>query len=179
MNLERGVKLALAISEVEDQRFEEALRSLIAPAYRLAFGMLHDRNDAEDAVQDASFKAWRKRANLRAGSDLKPWFLAIVANQCRSVRRGRWWSVTKLWDPTLRVEFPDDSVVEGAAIRAALKCLDHRHRLALVLYYYLDLTADQVAEITGDSPAAVKSRIRRGVRKLGPILNLGGDHVNG
>src|SRR2546428_4581430 len=102
----------------EEQDFEAALRPLIQPAFRLAFGMLHDRQEAEDAVQEASFKAWNRRGNLRPGSAMRPWYLAIVANQRRSVRRGRWWSVAKVGITPQRIEFPDNNVVESAEIRA-------------------------------------------------------------
>src|SRR5580765_1060546 len=77
--------------------FAALIEPLLDPAYRLAAVMLADRSTAEDAVQEASIKAWRKLGQLRgdAGS-LRPWFLSIVANECRMVRRQRWWSVAKV-----------------------------------------------------------------------------------
>ena len=44
---------------------------------------------SEDAVQEASIKAWRKLPGLRDRAALMPWFLSIVANECRSVRTFR------------------------------------------------------------------------------------------
>src|SRR4030088_912220 len=64
------------------------LRPLLEPAYRLAAGMLQDRQLAEDAVQEAAVKAWRKLHQLREGAEMRPWFLGIVANECRATRRG-------------------------------------------------------------------------------------------
>src|SRR6266478_2832242 len=75
--------------------FAQLLRPQYDVAFRLALGLLHDANEAEDAVQEAAFKAWRRLGNLREGTSLRPWFLAIVANQCRTVSRRRWWSVVK------------------------------------------------------------------------------------
>src|ERR1700680_4329906 len=77
--------------------FSTLIEPLLDPAYRLAAVMLGDRSAAEDAVQEASIKAWRKLKQLRgdAGS-LRAWFLSIVANECRMVRRQRWWSVAKV-----------------------------------------------------------------------------------
>jgi DNA-directed RNA polymerase specialized sigma24 family protein len=52
--------------------------------------MLADRSSAEDAVQEASIKAWRKLRQLRGDlKSLRPWFLSIVANECRMARRQR------------------------------------------------------------------------------------------
>ena len=57
--------------------------------------MLKDRNAAEDAVQEAALKSWRRLDRFRYGADLRPWFLAIVANECRSTRRSRWFQVIR------------------------------------------------------------------------------------
>lgn len=67
--------------------FEDLLRPVIGPAARLAYGMLQNHAEAEDVVQEAAVKAWRRMGNLHAGSDFGPWFLGIVANQSRTVRR--------------------------------------------------------------------------------------------
>src|ERR1051326_9386866 len=79
--------------------FSLLIEPLLDPAYRLAAVMLADRTAAEDAVQEAAVKAWRKLRQFRGdASALRPWFLSIVANECRMLRRGRWWSVLKFPD---------------------------------------------------------------------------------
>jgi len=54
--------------------FEFLLEPVLEPGFRLACGMLHDPQAAEDAVQEAAFKAWRKLGQLRPGQSLRPWF---------------------------------------------------------------------------------------------------------
>src|SRR2546422_9475241 len=77
--------------------FEILLEPLIEPGYRLAFSLLQQREAAEDAVQEATLKAWRHIGQLRPGTPcLRPWFLKIVANVCRDQQRVRWWSVIRL-----------------------------------------------------------------------------------
>src|SRR5437762_931384 len=104
--------------------FDGLVGPFVNDAFRLAFGMLHDREAAEDAVQEATLRSWRKLHNLRPGTEMRPWFLAIVANQCRTTVRGRWWSVLRLDRPS---DAPDsgfeDSFVRGADLRAALRKL--------------------------------------------------------
>src|SRR6202521_646234 len=79
------------------QAFASLIEPLLDPAYRLAAVMLEDRSTAEDAVQEASLKAWRKLGQLRGDvGSLRSWFLSIVANECRMARRQRWWSVVRL-----------------------------------------------------------------------------------
>jgi len=157
----------------DEGAFSALLRPLIVSAYRLAGAMLHDPHTAEDVVQDASLKAWRKLRQVRPGAEMKPWFLGIVANECREVRRGRWWSVLKVPDSELPVRSSGDSLAAFADLRRAIRRLRHRRRLLLVLHWYLDLPLVEVAAITGLSEEAVKSELSRAVGQLRNLLREG------
>jgi RNA polymerase sigma-70 factor, ECF subfamily len=166
---QRPQVLARAI-EGDSDAFSRLIEPLLDPGYRLAAVMLGDRAAAEDAVQEAAVKAWRKLRQLRgdAGS-LRSWFLSIVANECRMARRTRWFSVLKF--PELRSEEPDPG--EGYAdLRQAVMRLDPDERLPLVLHFYLDLPLDEVARTLGVSPAAAKSRIYRAAKRLRSDLTM-------
>jgi RNA polymerase sigma-70 factor (ECF subfamily) len=80
--------------EGDGSAFAELLRPAYLVAFRVAYGLLHNADDAEDAVQEAAFTAWRKLGNLREGSRLQPWFLAIVANRCRTIAKRRFLSLS-------------------------------------------------------------------------------------
>jgi RNA polymerase sigma-70 factor (ECF subfamily) len=149
---------------------ESELADLIAPGYRLACGMLHDPTTAEDAVQEAALKAWRKQAQLKRGADPLPWFLGIVANECRSFRRRRRAFVVEL-DPRAGSSSPDEnSMLAGADLRRALSRLRARDRLVVVLFFYLDLPVETVARIAGLSVPAARSRLYRSIKRLRPGL---------
>src|SRR5579864_1943682 len=150
----------------DDAAFEMLLAPVLEPGYRLAGGMLQDHQAAQDAVQEAAFKAWRKLRQLRDGSEMRPWFLGIVANECRSVRRSRWTSVVKLLAPANAETPPTDAVLSRIQLRQALRALDEKKRLALVLHWYLDLPLEEIAEITGASIHAVEGQIQRGMHEL-------------
>jgi RNA polymerase sigma factor (sigma-70 family) len=154
----------------ERSRFEAELQPLMGVAMRLAAGMRLDRGDAEDAVQEAAFRAWRRRGNRRAGTDLRPWFLAIVANQCRETRRGRWASVLRLADPPVKDMSLGDDPAGVLDMTAALQRLPHDVRLAVVLRFYLDLPFEEVAAASGCAVEAARSRVRRGLAALAATL---------
>jgi RNA polymerase sigma-70 factor (ECF subfamily) len=121
-------------------------------------------------VQEASIKAWRKLKQLRGDlTSLRPWFLTIVANECRMARRTRWWSVVRLPDIPRSSE---DRESGSADLRSALLRLSPDERLPLVLHFYLDLPLDEVARILRVSPAAAKSRIYRAAKRLRSDLTL-------
>jgi RNA polymerase sigma factor (sigma-70 family) len=151
--------------------FDLLVGPLIDQAFRLAFGMLHDRQAAEDAVQEAAVRSCRKLNNLRPGTEMRPWFLGIVANQCRTIARGRWWSVLRLDVlPASTQSSFEDEVARGADVRAAMRRLTPEHREVLVLHYFLDLPLDEVAAITGIPIGTVKSRINRGIVAMRPFF---------
>ena len=155
------------------QAFATLIEPLLDPAYRLAAVMLADRSTAEDAVQEASIKAWRKLGQLRgdAGS-LRSWFLSIVANECRMVRRQHWWSVTKVAEVRPLQVVGDHFDAASTDLKTALLRLSPGERLPLVLHFYLDLPLEEVARTLGLSPSAAKSRIYRAARKLRSDLTL-------
>lgn len=151
--------------DAEADAFEAELRPLLQEAVRLATGMLLSAVEAEDAVQDACVRAWCRRANRRQGTDLRPWFLGIVANQCREVRRGRWWRVVRSDKPG------DSSDAHGDTsalidLRDAIARLPYRRRLVIVLRYYLDLPFDEVAAAADCSIDAAKALAQRGTADL-------------
>jgi RNA polymerase sigma factor (sigma-70 family) len=151
--------------------FAVLLEPLLDPAYRLAAVMLADRPAGEDAVQEASIKAWRKLRQLRgdAGS-LRSWFLSIVANECRMTLRQRWWSVLRFADVPESGSSSDSG--ESSDLRAALLKLSPDERLPLLLHFYLDLPLDEVARTLHVSTSAAKSRIYRAARRLRSDVTL-------
>jgi RNA polymerase sigma-70 factor, ECF subfamily len=56
-------------------------------SYRTACLILGNRSDAEEAVQEAFLRAWRFRASLATGSDVRPWLYRVVVNTCNSKLR--------------------------------------------------------------------------------------------
>ncbi len=166
---QRPQALARAV-EGDAESFSRLIEPLLDPAYRLAAVMLADRSAAEDAVQEASIKAWRKLKQLRGdATSLRPWFLSIVANECRMYRRTRWWNVIKLAE----VRAPETDARESHTdLHRALLRLSPDERMPLVLHFYLDLPLDEVAKALGVSASAAKSRIYRAAKRLRGDLTM-------
>jgi RNA polymerase sigma-70 factor (ECF subfamily) len=169
--MEQRPQLLLSAAAGDANSFAALLEPMLDPAYRLAAVMLADRPSAEDAVQEASIKAWRKLRQLRGDvKAIRPWFLAIVANECRMTRRQRWWSVLKVAEVQPSQASPEPRVTSD--LHSALLELSPDERLPLVLHFYLDMPLDEVARTLRVSPAAAKSRIYRAARRLRADLTL-------
>lgn len=152
--------------------FAELLRPEYAMALRLACGLLQNANEAEDAVQDAAFAAWRKIGNLREGSSLRPWFLGIVANRCRAMKRDKWWSVSRSEPP--EGEAPASDLASSIDLRRALCRISYDERLVLVLRFYLDMPYEEIGTTLGISPKAARNRVERAIHRLRPIMHVQG-----
>lgn len=136
--------------------------------------MLKDRTAAEDAVQDAALKAWRKLDRFRPGAEMRPWFLAIVANECRTARRSRWWKVVQFADAgQLGVGVASDRHwADRMDLDAALDRLPKNHLLALTLYYHLDLPIEEVARVLSCSTGGARQRVHRALAAIRPAMAM-------
>lgn len=153
--------------------FEALIAPLIEPACQLAYAILRDWQEAEDAAQEAALKAWRAVGRLRDDTTtLRPWYLTIVANEARSRRRSRWWSVVRSPHVDVRAweAGPENRATLRADLDQAMRRLREVDRLILILHFYVDMPLDEVGRVVGMSPDAVKSRMYRATRSLRPFL---------
>lgn len=168
--IEQGPQILALARRGDAEAFASLIEPLLDPGYRLAAVMLGDRGAAEDAVQEASVKAWRKLGGFKGGAvTVRSWFLSIVANECRMTRRRSWWSVLKLAE----VPQSERPIQSGDTdLRRALAQLTPEERMPLVLHFYLDLPLDEVARTLGVSESAAKARIYRAAKRLRSSLTV-------
>ncbi len=160
------------LGESATRDFDAIVGPWIEPGYRLAIAMLRDPDEARDAVQEATVKAWRSIDRLRDSGQARAWFLAIVANHCRTTMRQRWWGVIRFASRDTIRAGPEDPAVQSLDINNAMKNLSPDDRGILHLHYFLDLPIEEVARMLGISAGAAKTRIYRAVHRLRPKLEL-------
>jgi RNA polymerase sigma-70 factor, ECF subfamily len=67
------------------EAFELLIRKMSRPLFAIAFGALQNREEAEDAVQDAFVKAWKARGHVRNSENLPAWIATIVRNRAHDI----------------------------------------------------------------------------------------------
>lgn len=187
MNVHGGARtvepeeLALIVRAKAGDRdaYERLLEPAVRSATRLAFAMLHDRTEAEDAFQESALKAWRRLRNLRDGSPFQPWFIGMVANQCREIRRGRWWQLVRVPDASALAGIDESAWLEGEDLRRAVTALPYGQRVAVLLHFHLDMPLSEVALALGISTGGVKTRINRALKRLRPAMEVSEVRLNG
>jgi RNA polymerase sigma-70 factor (sigma-E family) len=142
---------------------------------RLAHIMLGDRQSAEDVVQDAFCGLYRRWAGLTDPGSAVHYVRSAVLNGCRSALRRRTSAQAShdLLRPSPDVASAESAVLTGEerrAVMAALRRLPSRQREAVVLRFYLDLSAEEAATTMGISPSTVRSATHRALASLGRLL---------
>jgi len=134
------------------------------------YAMTGDAGEAEDAVQEAFVRAWQRWAKITAGgADPTPWIRTVAMRLAVS----SWRKSRNRISAHLRHGPPQDLPglgPEHVALVEALRQLRPDQRRAVVLYYLLDLPIAAVAQETGASTGAVKTRLRRARAVLGRHL---------
>jgi RNA polymerase sigma-70 factor (ECF subfamily) len=153
-----------------DDRLEQLMVERYPDMLRLAFLILHDHSEAEDATQLALERAWRSRAQMRSAESSLFWLRRIVVREALRARSSPW---RRLRSPLHLVE------VEPVGSRPIAP--DHAARLDIVraferlpadqsavvaLHHYLAYPVAEVAEMLGIPLETVRSRLRLAMRRL-------------
>ncbi len=133
-----------------------------------------NREDAEEAVQDAFLRAYRALASYQERERFSAWLTRILVNQCRTMyaraeRRGLLFSDLELSDALVA---PGDTATDHTwpDLDQALARLPDDQREALVLRYADDLTYEEMSRITGAGESALKMRVQRAFARLRTLL---------
>lgn len=137
---------------------------------RLCTLYLKDVHLAEDAVQEALIKAWRNADRFRGDGSELTWITRIAINVCKSYLRSPW---KRRRAPAEELEqlftATEDPQVDDALPRAIL-ALSRPYREVIILYYYQELKAREIAEILSVDVSTVTARLSRARKMLREAL---------
>lgn len=142
--------------------FEQNIREYTPNMYRLALAMLHNRQDAEDAVSEAVLIAYEKRHTLRDPNRFKPWIMQITANEARKIY-GKNKRIMPVEDmETYMPVFRDDN----HELWDVVMQLEPAHREVIMLYFYERFSIREIGRILRVPEGTVKSRLSRAKKAL-------------
>lgn len=165
--------LAVRAAEGDEDAFAVLVRRHSRPLLALAYYMLGNAQDAEDAVQDAFVSAWRRLPQYRHGAEFRTWMYRITVNRCLNALRRRRppAPLDAVAEPAAGDEWSSPAqAAEQEAATAALTCalgeLDPDQRVCWILRELQGLPYKEIAQVTHSTEQAVRGRLYRARRSL-------------
>jgi len=171
-SLLRGIKRG------DSQAFAVAMDYYMDMIYSLAYSMLGNPQDAEDACQEVFLRLHRAASRLRANSSLSSWLYRSCINYCvdESRRRSRR-PVTSASKESAVAQSELDGPVQLAAneewnryVANCLLQLSPRQRAVFALRHFQGLTIREIAKVLDCAPGTVKSHLSRAIAGLKEML---------
>jgi RNA polymerase sigma-70 factor, ECF subfamily len=190
------MEMTMSIADARSQMLAELAHGPARRGYGIAYDLLGNRAEAEEAVQEALVRACENISDLRDPAAAPAWFLRIVTTMClRTLRRRK---LRRLVFGERRTDVdaerdappaeptdvaslmhgteanPPDSALAGrqelAALMRRLDALSAQQRTALVLRYGHNLAVPEIAELLGVELATAKTHLVRGLAKLRDLM---------
>ncbi len=170
-------ELYYAAKRGEETALARLIETYQQPIYALCYRMLGNRTEAEDAAQEVFIKMITKIHTYDPSRPFAPWLFRVATNHCRDRLRQRkpifsleeggeegvWeWMPGNSINPEAAVEAAE----EAKAVRQLLNILSPLDRALVTLFYWHGLSYAEMAEATGLTLSAVKSRLFRARREM-------------
>jgi RNA polymerase sigma-70 factor (ECF subfamily) len=175
--------LCRRVAARDEAAFDVLVARYQGRAYRLAWSLLRDAEDARDLSQEAFLRVYRTAAGFRGDARFSTWFYRILVNLCLDHRRTRrWWRQWRVRDE--HGDGPEGSAIERQAapgtdpgdalgraqmvtrLWAAVDRLSPQQRAAIVLHVQEELPTSQIAAVLSCSEATVRVHLHRAVNAL-------------
>lgn len=157
----------------DSKAFSELYALYANDMYRFSVYMMGNATDAEDAMQEAVFSAWRNIHTLKENASFKVWIFKILSNRCKTelMKKNKAPDILPIEEYTFLI---DDVAVESfnsIELREALDSLTPPDAQIILLSIIGGFKSYELAEIYNMEPATIRSRQKRALEKLKTILS--------
>ena len=184
---QRDADVVAAVLAGDIERYADLVERYRDRTLRVAFTLLGNYQDAEDAAQEAFVSAYRGLARFRREAAFSTWLFRIVVNECRdALRRRRGRPVAASEPPAFGEEatdlfesVPDPSVgpreqasqrERSRRLSQAIGALPLAQRTAFVLHHLHGMTLEEVSGVMGCRIGTAKSHLFRATERLRAAL---------
>ena len=138
--------------------------------FAIAYGILQNREEAEDAVQDALVKAWKSGWRLRDPEKFPTWLCMIARHRARDIfRRRRTVPLSGEMTEPVESEATDTTALDQQ-LHFALAALPELHRSALALRYFEEMDYRSIEKLLGLSNGALRGTLGRSLASMRKLL---------
>ena len=156
---------------MSEREFSQRAMRCAPKLWRIAYLILRNGADCDDAVQEALLRAWAHIGSLRDPALFETWLVRILVNECKDALRRRRRDPVALEADIGR----EDRLCEDLQLRLALRQLPEKYRLPLVLHHLQGWPVADVAAMLGIPKALATSRLHQARKALRALLDGGDD----
>jgi len=158
-------QLIVRAQQGDERAFADLVSAIGGRLDRAAYGILRDRDQAEDAMQAALVRIWRKLPTLRDPERFDAWSYKLLVHACYAEAKRSRRTLAADFDDIAR---PDElgAVLDRDQLERAFRRLTLDQRTVLVLRHYLDLAPETVADTLGLPVGTVHSRVHRALEAM-------------
>ena len=144
----------------------EAMKRYSSMVYRLAYARTRNYEDAEDIYQEVFLKLARADISFENQEHVKAWLLRVTVNCSVNLFRSAWRRHVQPVEALPERASPRDDDDRYEALNRALDILPARYRAVIHLYYYEEMSVDEISAVLSTKPATIRSRLARGRERL-------------
>lgn len=157
------------------EEFIKCYEEVYPEMYRIAYYYMRNRQEAEDAVQDAVLIAYEKRHQLKDKEKFRSWMMTILVNRCK--RRMRKWfrreeDIEEISQAEEKKLIKETDFAMTSAVKQAFFQLEEEDRLIVGLSVFGGYKGEEIAGILGKNHSTVRSRYRRALQKMKKELEV-------
>lgn len=158
------------------QLYAELVNRYKSYAFTIAFKILENRPEAEEAAQDSFIKAFQHLKNFKRDSRFSTWLYRIVFNTAVSYKRKRKAAFQSIENTIIEYGQEAEGMLERndkkKYINQAMQQLNEADKLAITLFYLEEFSLEEIADITGMQANTAKVRIHRARQRLADELTV-------
>lgn len=154
------------MQKITSEELARVIMENMSGMYRLAFSIVGNDADAQDAVGDTVVKAYEKIHTLRKKESVQSWLMQILVNNSRNIVKKRKW---KLLENEME-DLEDSGAFKSDEMWPLVMELPEEFRIVVALYYYQEFSVKEIGKMLKISEGTVKSRLSRGREKLSKLL---------
>ncbi|QHI73565.1 RNA polymerase sigma factor [Aminipila terrae] len=148
-----------------DDCIELVVKRYTDMVYRLAFAQTRNKSDADDIFQEVFMRYIRKKPEFQTEEHRKAWLIRVTINCSKKLWASAWKRKTEGLDESAIFQEQDEKY-----LYLELKKLPVRYRAVIHLFYYEDLSIEEISKILKRKPSTVRTQLTRGRYKLKEIL---------
>lgn len=158
-------------NEMSCDCIESVIRRYSKTVYRLAFARVGNKYDAEEVFQEVFLRYVRKNPKFNDEEHRKAWLIKVTVNCSKTLMSSMWYNKTQELDETLAIE--DETSV---TLYYELQKLPAKYREVIHLFYYEDMTVEQISNALGRKHSTVRTQLTRARAMLKDFMK-GEDYV--